>query len=62
MEVDHMTKPMIELPSVLQKRLRAENDALIADLAEKNTLLAEKDAELVRMRQLLNQHHIPAAL
>lgn len=45
-EVDLMTKPLIELPSVLQKRLRTENDALIADLAEKNKQLADKDAEL----------------
>lgn len=45
-EVDLMTKPLIELPSVIQKRLRTENDALIADLAEKNKQLADKDAEL----------------
>lgn len=70
-----MTKPLIELPSVLQKRLRTENDALIADLAEKNKQLADKDAELAdkdveladknaelaRMKELLAQYHIPAA-
>ena len=67
-EVDLMTKPLIELPSVLQKRLRTENDALIADLAEKNKQLADKDAELAdknaelaRMKELLAQYHIPAA-
>lgn len=30
-----------------------------ADLADKNTLLADKDAELDRMRALLEQYHIP---
>lgn len=66
-EVDRMTKPLIELPSVREKRLRAENDALLADndallanLAAKNALLADKDAELARMKELLNQYHIPA--
>ena len=86
-EVDRMTKPLIELPSVLQKRLYAEIDslnankkALIADnetlLANNETLiadnemltidrnalaveLADKNAELARMRALLEQHHIP---
>lgn len=41
-----MTKPLIELPSVLQKRLRTENDALIADLAERDAVIADKNAEL----------------
>ena len=68
-----MTKPLIELPSVLQKRLRTENDALIADLAERDAViadknaeladksakLADKNAELARMRELLTQYHIP---
>lgn len=54
-----MTKPLIELPSVLQKRLRTENDALIADLAERDAVIADKNAELVRMRELLTQYHIP---
>ena len=93
-EVDRMTKPMIELPSVLQKRLYAEIDslnankaALIADnetlaaakealtadkealTADKEVLaadrdalaleLADKNAELARMRALLEQYHIP---
>lgn len=58
-EVDLMTKPLIELPSVIQKRLRDENDTLLADLAHTNALLADKDAELARMRELLEQHHIP---
>ena len=54
-EVDRMTKPMIELPSVLQKRLYAEIDslnankeALIADneilLADNETLTADNEA------------------
>ncbi len=30
-EVDLMTKPLIELPSVVQKWLQAENDALAAN-------------------------------
>ena len=68
-----MTKPLIELPSVLQKRLRTENDALIADLAERDAViadknaeladksakLADKNAELARTRELLTQYHIP---
>lgn len=72
-EADLMTKPLIELPSVLQKRLRTENDALIADLAERDAViadknveladksakLADKNAELARMRELLTQYHIP---
>ena len=72
-EVDRMTKPMIELPSVLQKRLYAEidslnankaaliedRDALALELADKNVELADKDAELARMRALLEQYHIP---
>lgn len=67
-----MTKPIIELPSVLQKRLYEENDELIARnkalmadndalMADKNTLLAdlaEKDAQLARMKELLKHHHI----
>ncbi|MEZ3435265.1 MAG: hypothetical protein K1W34_11690 [Lachnospiraceae bacterium] len=64
-----MTKPLIELPSVIQKRLEDENKALLADLADKNALLADKDslladknAELDRMRKLLAQHHIPVTL
>lgn len=55
-----MTKPLIELPSVLQKRLRTENDALIADLAERDAVIADKNTELARTRELLTQYHIPA--
>ena len=65
-EVDRMTKPMIELPSVLQKRLYAKNDSLNADnealIADNETLtaeLADKNAELARMKALLEQYHIP---
>ena len=58
-EADLMTKPLIELPSVLQKRLRTENDALIADLAERDAVIADKNTELARMRELLTQYHIP---
>ncbi len=94
MEVDRMTKPLIELPSVLQKRLYAEIDSLNADkealatdiealtadkealsadkealAADKEALaadnkaltieLADKNAELACMRELLEQYHIP---
>ena len=79
-EVDRMTKPLIELPSVLQKRLIADNEMLLANnktlIADNKTLaadnetltadrdalaveLADKNAELARMRSLLEQHHIP---
>ncbi|MCI9604515.1 MAG: hypothetical protein HFH19_09960, partial [Ruminococcus sp.] len=79
-EVDRMTKPLIELPSVLQKRLydeidslNANKEALIADnemltadnemlTADRDALaveLADKNAELARMRALLEQYHIP---
>ena len=79
-EVDRMTKPLIELPSVLQKRLIADNERLLANnktliadnetltadnktlTADRNALaveLADKNAELARMRALLEQYHIP---
>lgn len=58
-EADLMTKPLIELPSVLQNRLRTENDALIADLAERDAVIADKNMELARTRELLTQYHIP---
>ena len=72
-EVDRMTKPLIELPSVLQKRLIADNEMLLANnktliadnetlTADRNALaveLADKNAELARMRALLEQYHIP---
>jgi len=52
-EVESMTKPLIELPSVRERRLLAERDAELAEknaelaeLAEKNAALAEKDAVL----------------
>lgn len=80
-EVDRMTKPLIELPSVREKRLRAEIEALRAEKstapielpsvrekrlqaeiealrAENKATLAEKDAELARMRELLTKHNI----
>ncbi len=52
-EVDRMTKPLIELPSVIQKRLEDENKALLADLADKNALLADKDSLLADKDSLL---------
>ena len=65
-EVDRMTKPLIELPSVLQKRLIADNERLLANnemLTADNEMLsvelADKNAELARMRALLEQYHIP---
>lgn len=63
-----MTKPLIELPSVREKRLRAElieKDAELAvkdmELAVKDTELAEKDMELAQMKELLDKHHIAIA-
>jgi len=44
-----VTKPLIELPSVREKRLLAEKDAASAD----------KDAEIARMQALLEKYHIP---
>ena len=58
-EVDRMTKPLIELPSVLQKRLIADNERLLANNEMLTVELADKNAELARMRALLEQHHIP---
>lgn len=55
-EVDRVTKPLIELPSVREKRLLAEKDAVIAD---KDAMLADKDAEIARMQALLEKYHIP---
>lgn len=71
-EVDLMTKPLIELPSVLQKRLLAEieqKNALLAEreaelaqknaeLTQKDTELAQKDSELAWAKNLLSTHHI----
>lgn len=79
-KVDDMTKPMIELPSVIQKRLSDENKSLEIEIkslegknrsleCEKKLLmskndsltadLAAKEEELVRLRELLSQNHIP---
>ena len=58
-EVDRMTKPLVELPSVREKRLRAEIDTL---RAEKDAALAEKDAALSQMKELLKKHNIVIAL
>ena len=58
-EVDRMTKPLIELPSVLQKRLIADNERLLANNEMLTVELADKNAELARMRALLEQYHIP---
>ena len=62
-EVDRVTKPLIELPSVREKRLLAEKDAVIADknaaIADKDAKLADKDAEIARMQALLEKYHIP---
>ncbi len=47
-EVDRMTKPLIELPSVLQKRLYSEIDSLKASnkalISDKKTLIADNEA------------------
>ena len=58
-KVDQMTKPLIELPSVLQKRLIADNERLLANNEMLTAELADKNAELARMRALLEQYHIP---
>lgn len=44
-----------QMPSVREKRLRAEMEEL---RIQKDEALAEKDAELVRMKELLERHHI----
>lgn len=60
-EVDRMTKPLIELPSVREKRMRAENDALRNEnhalRARSNAELTKKDAELAeKERQLAEKN------
>lgn len=67
-EVDLMTKPLIELPSVLQKRLLAEieqKNALLAEkdaeLAQKNAELTQKETELAWAKDLLNAYNIPTS-
>lgn len=50
-EVDKMTRPLIELPSIREKRLLAEIEA-------KDAALTEKEAELARMKELLTRHNI----
>ena len=67
-EVDRMTKPMIELPSVLQKRLYDEIDSLqenkktlIADnealAADKDALIADKDALIADKDALIAENN-----
>ena len=67
-----MTKPLIELPSVREKRLQAEIDALRAEKAATDSALArqnaefarqfaEQNAELAKMKDLLEKHHIAIA-
>lgn len=71
-EVDRMTKPLIELPSVREKGLQAEIDALRAEKAATDSALArqnaefarqfaEQNAELAKMKDLLEKHHIAIA-
>ena len=60
-EVDRMTKPLIELPSVREKRLQAEIDALRAAKAGTDSALAKQNAELAKMKELLEKHHIAIA-
>ncbi len=56
-EVDRMTKPIIELPSVIQKRLYEENDELIAKnkalMADNDALMADNDALMADNNALL---------
>lgn len=55
-EIDRMTKPMIELPSVREKRLRAEKDELVVkndELAVKNNELLAKNDELAAKNDTL---------
>ena len=56
-----MTKPLIELPSVREKRLQAEIDALRAEKAATDSALAKQNAELAKMKELLEKHHIAIA-
>lgn len=72
-KVDEMTKPTIELPSVIQKRLRDKIELLEDEKesleSEKESLkskndslmadLAAKEEELARLKGLLSQNHIP---
>lgn len=55
-EIDRMTKPMIELPSVREKRLRAEKDELVVkndELVVKNNELLAKNDELAAKNDTL---------
>ena len=64
-EVDQMTSLYDQLPSVREKRLRAEveemrikNEEVLDALARKERELAEQKAELARMKELLEKNHI----
>lgn len=57
-EVDLMTKPLIELPSVREKRLLAKLADKDAQLADKNALLANMSEQLAQMKELLDKHGI----
>ena len=65
-EVYQMTEPLIKLPSVIEKELRAELRAEIAEqkaeiaeqraeIAEQRAEIAEKDAEIRRLQELVNR-------
>ena len=45
-EVERMTKPLIELPSVREKRLRTMLAEKESELAEKESEIAKKESEL----------------
>ena len=60
-----MTSLYDQLPSVREKRLRAEveemrikNEEVLDALARKERELAEQKAELARMKELLEKNHI----
>ena len=64
-----MTSLYDQLPSVREKRLRAKLEGMLEEmrlekenaldaLARKEAELAEKEAELVRLKELLDKHHI----
>ena len=62
-EVKQMTEPLIKLPSMIRDEIRAELRAELqaemadqkAEIADQKNLLAEKDAEIRRLRELINQ-------
>lgn len=57
-EVLAMTEPLIILPSMVERNLRAEIAAKDAEIADKDAEIADKDAEIAALREQLGKFTI----